>query len=145
MPTKRIPSTARRLQLERPARNTAERTYRQRVGEAAENIAVGFLGSQGLEILKRNFRRRFGELDIIARRGDVLIVAEVRTRASNRYGGAAASVDIRKQRRLIRTASQFLQQHRNLAHLRVRFDVITVSDIDNKNPRIDWIQHAFLA
>ena len=144
MSVKRTPSTARRSRPKRAARDTTERTYRQRIGQAAEDIAVEFLGSQGLEILKRNFRRRRGELDVIARRADVLIVAEVRTRASNRYGGAAASVDIRKQRRLIRTASQFLQQHKNLAHLRVRFDVIAVSDMDSKNPRIDWIQHAFL-
>jgi len=123
---------------------TGRRTYQQRIGEAAEDIAVKFLLAQGLEILERNFRRRLGELDVVARDGDVLVIAEVRTRATNRYGGAAASVDFRKQRRLIRATAQLLQHRRDLAHLGVRFDVIAVSEIACERPRVEWIQHAFL-
>jgi putative endonuclease len=83
-------------------------------------------------------------LDIVARDGDVLVIAEVRTRASNRYGGAAASVDPRKQQRIIRAASQLLQQRKDLARLRVRFDVIAVLEMDRETERVEWIQHAFL-
>lgn len=117
----------------------------QRVGQRAEDLAVEFLRARGLEILERNYRRRLGELDVIAREqdGDVLVIAEVRTRADNAYGGAAASVGVRKQRRLIRAASQLLQQRKDLARMRVRFDVIVVSDIAAEHPRIEWIQHAF--
>ncbi len=75
----------------------------------------------------------------------VLVVAEVRTRASNAYGGAAASVTPAKQRRIVRAASQLLQQRRELARLPVRFDVIVVSDPDSAQPRIEWIRHAFEA
>jgi putative endonuclease len=111
---------------------------RQRIGAAAEDAAVEFLRSQGLEILLRNFRLRLGELDIVARNGSTLIIAEVRARSSDRYGGAAASVDFRKQVKLRRAASLLLQQRRDLAALRVRFDVVAVT------PRgIEWIQHAF--
>jgi putative endonuclease len=123
---------------------TGRRTQRQLIGQAAENIAADFLRAKGLEILERNYLRRLGELDIVARHGDVLVIAEVRTRSSDRYGGAAASVDARKQQRIIRAASQLLQQRRDLARLRVRFDVITVSEMDREPPRIEWIQHAFL-
>ena len=123
---------------------TGRRTQRQLIGQAAENIAAGFLRAKGLEILERNFLRRLGDLDIVARDGDILVIAEVRTRASNRYGGAAASVDARKQQRIIRAASQLLQQRKDLARLRVRFDVIAVSNMDGEQPRIEWIQHAFL-
>ena len=123
---------------------TGRRTQKQRLGQAAENIAADFLRAQGLEILERNYLRRVGELDIVARDRDVLVIAEVRTRSSDRYGGAAASVDPRKQQRLIRTASQLLQQRRELAQLRVRFDVVVVSDIDAGRGRVDWIHHAFL-
>jgi putative endonuclease len=119
-------------------------TRRQRVGQAAEDIAADFLQANGLEILERNYRRRLGELDLIARERDVLVIAEVRTRASNAYGGAAASVGIGKQRRLIRAASQLLQQRKDLARMRVRFDVIVVSDMSSESPHVDWIQHAFL-
>ena len=123
---------------------TGRRTQKQLIGQAAENIAADFLRAKGLEILERNYLRRLGELDILARDGDVLVIAEVRTRASDRYGGAAASVDPRKQQRIIRAASQLLQQRRDLARLRVRFDVIAVLDMDRETPRVEWIRHAFL-
>ena len=124
---------------------SGRRTTKQLIGTAAENIAVEFLRAQGLEILERNYLRRLGELDIVARDpGGVLVIAEVRARASERFGGAAASVDFRKQRRLIRAAHQFLQQRRALARLPVRFDVVCVSDVAAEHPRVDWIRQAFL-
>jgi putative endonuclease len=123
---------------------TGRRTPKQLIGQRAENIAAAFLRAQGLEILERNYLRRLGELDIVAREGDVLVIAEVRTRATNRYGGAAASVDSRKQQRLIRVTSQLLQQRKDLSRLRVRFDVLAVLDMGREMPRVDWIRHAFL-
>ena len=96
---------------------TGRRTQKQLIGQRAENIAADFLRDQGLEILERNYLRRVGELDIVARDRDVLVIAEVRTRGTDRYGGAAASVDPRKQQRLIRATSQLLQQRRDLSHL----------------------------
>jgi len=118
-------------------------TRRQQSGRRAEELAAEFLRAAGCEILERNYRRRLGELDIIARCAGVLVIAEVRTRASNAYGGAAASVTPAKQRRIVRAASQLLQQRRELARLPVRFDVIVVSDPDAAQPRIEWIRHAF--
>ena len=134
---KRRPSGASR-------KPTGRRTAKQVAGAAAEDIAAAFLLAKGLEILERNYLRRLGELDIVARDGDVLVIAEVRTRATERYGGAAASVNARKQLRIIRAASQLLQQRRDLAHLRVRFDVIAVSEMGSERPKVDWILHAFL-
>jgi len=118
-------------------------TLRQQIGQTAEDIAVDFLRAQGLEILQRNYRRRRGELDVIAREGDVLAIVEVRTRSSRKYGGAAVSVDGRKQRRIVQAATQLLQQHKALARMRVRFDVIVVSDMGGQRPSIEWIRHAF--
>lgn len=120
-------------------------TQRQRAGQRAEELAADFLNTQGWEILGRNFRRRLGELDLIARRDGVLVIAEVRTRADARYGSAAASVDRRKQQRIVRAAQQLLQQRRDLARLPVRFDVITVTDPEGANPLVEWIRHAFEA
>jgi putative endonuclease len=111
---------------------------RQQIGRAAEDAAAAFLESQGLLILLRNFRRRAGELDIVARDNDTLIIVEVRTRSSNAYGSAAASVDFRKQAKLRRAAALLLQQRKDLASLRVRFDVVAMSPMD-----IEWIKHAF--
>jgi putative endonuclease len=116
---------------------------RQQIGQAAEDAAVAFLESQGLAVLLRNFRRRAGELDVVARERDTLVIVEVRTRSSNAFGGAAASVDVHKQRRLLRAAEQLLQQRKELARLHVRFDVIIVHQPASKNPRSEWIKHAF--
>jgi putative endonuclease len=75
----------------------------------------------------------------------VLVIAEVRTRSSNAYGGAAASIDGPKRRRIVRAAQQLLQQRKDLAALRVRFDVVIVSEPLTASPRVEWIQHAFEA
>ena len=120
-------------------------TFRQRLGSQAEAAAATYLRAQGALILLRNYRCRCGELDIVAQLGnDELAIIEVRTRSSDTHGGAAASVDAGKRQRLIRAASRLLQQRKDLARRRVRFDVIVVS-----NPwgaaRIEWIKHAFSA
>ena len=148
------PSRPRELEpvaRQRPARSssrrpTGRRTAKQLIGMAAEKLAADFLRAQGLEVVERNYLRRLGELDIVALdpHGGVLVIAEVRARASDRFGGAAASVDFRKQQRLVRAASQLLQQRRDLARLPVRFDVICVSNVGSERPRIDWIRQAFL-
>jgi putative endonuclease len=111
---------------------------RRETGSRAETTACAFLESQGFTIVTRNFLRRVGELDIVARDGDLLIIVEVRTRASDRYGGAAASIGRGKQRRIAATAGLLLQRHPDLRRCRVRFDVIVVRD-----GRIEWLKHAF--
>lgn len=120
-------------------------TWRRRLGNQAEDAAASFLQAQGALILLRNYRCRCGELDIVARVGDgELAIVEVRTRSSEAYGGAAASVDARKRQRLIRAASRLLQQRKDLARLRARFDVIVVSDPCG-DAQVEWIKHAFSA
>jgi putative endonuclease len=121
-------------------------TWRQRLGNRAEDAAASYLRAQGALILLRNYRCRCGELDIVARLDESeLAIVEVRTRSSQAYGGAAASVDAVKRQRLIRTASRLLQQRKDLARLRVRFDVVVVSDPLGEAPQIEWIKHAFSA
>jgi putative endonuclease len=113
---------------------------RRQTGALAENSAAAFLESQGFDIIARNFLRRVGELDVVARAGELLVIAEVRTRADERFGGAAASISHAKQRRIIATAALFLDHHPQLRHCRVRFDVIVVRD-----GKIEWLRHAFQA
>jgi putative endonuclease len=120
-------------------------TSRQVSGQRAEELAAQFLRAQGLEILQRNYRRRLGELDIVARGSDVLVVAEVRSRASDAFGGAAASVGWRKRARITRAAQALLQHHPEIARLPVRFDVVLVNDPLGPAPRIEWLRDAFEA
>ena len=115
------------------------------LGRSAEDIAADFLAQQGLTVLLRNYRRRGGELDLIAQDGDVLVVAEVRTRSTDEFGGAAASVDGWKQHKIVRATTQLLQQRKELARLRVRFDVLVVRGADGEHPTVEWLRHAFEA
>src|SRR5256885_10509556 len=96
-------------------------TARQQSGRRAEELAAEFLRARGFEILQRNYLRRLGELDLVARGAGVLVIAEVRTRASSAYGGAAASVHPRKQQRIPRAPSAPPQQPAGLAHVPGRF------------------------
>jgi putative endonuclease len=118
---------------------------RAALGKSAEDIAVGFLERNGLVVLMRNYKRKAGELDVVAREADVLVVVEVRTRSTEHFGGAAASVDGWKQHKIIRATTQLLQQRKDLAQLRVRFDVIVVHGPRDEDPKVEWIKHAFEA
>ena len=120
-------------------------TSAQILGARAEQLALQYLQDRGLTIVERNFRRRLGEIDLVALDNGVLVIAEVRTRSSNAFGGAAASIDGRKQRRIIRAATQLLQQHREYAALPVRFDVLIVTALQSAAPQVQWLRHAFAA
>ena len=115
------------------------------LGRSAEDLAADFLAEQGLTVLLRNYRRRGGELDLIAQDGDVLVVAEVRTRSTDEFGGAAASVDGWKQHKIVRATTQLLQHRKEFARLRVRFDVLVVRGADGEHPTVEWLRHAFEA
>jgi putative endonuclease len=118
---------------------------RRALGARAESAAADDLAAQGAQLLYRNYRRRLGELDLVALHRDTLLVVEVRTRSSSAYGGAAASVDGLKRRRIVRAAQQLLQQRKDLARLPVRFDVAVVSELSAAKPRVEWIRGAFEA
>lgn len=109
-------------------------------GEAAEEFAARYLAAQGLAILARNYRTRLGEVDIVAREGAVLVFLEVRLRSWAAWGGAAASVDARKQRRIVAAARHFLSRLR--AEPPCRFDVLT---LDGPAGSPAWIRGAFEA
>lgn len=135
----------------RPARprSAGTRTARAPIdraglGRRAEDLVAESLQARGARVLLRNFRRRGGELDLVARDGRDLVIVEVRMRSSDDYGGAAASVDRGKQRRIVLATRLLLQQHRALATLPLRFDVAVVHP-DAPAWRIEWIRHAFEA
>lgn len=119
-----------------------EISARQQRGMRGEDDAAQYLRDQGLLVLARNIHCRTGEIDLIATDRMSLIFIEVRVRSSRRFGGAAASVNTGKQRRLIRTAQYFLPRlcSRYFAGRLppCRFDVISI-----ENDRLTWIKHAF--
>lgn len=122
-----------------PPSRAAARTPKQRVGDAAEEAAARHLAAAGCGILARNARWRDGEVDLVARERDLLVFVEVRMRGNARFGGAAASVDAGKQKRIARAAQHWLFANYGERWPACRFDVITVDG----NGTIEWIRDAF--
>jgi putative endonuclease len=108
-------------------------------GAAAEDLALRHLQGKGLKTVARNWRCRGGELDLVMREGETLVVAEVRKRSSESFGGAAASVDARKRERIIQSTQRFLLEHPEFEDAPVRFDVVAL----DRSDRIEWIKAAF--
>ena len=95
-------------------------------GRAAEDHALATLQNAGLRLLQRNFRCRFGEIDLIMRDGNVLVFVEVRHRSSARFGSAAESVTYRKLQRLLAAARIYLGPHPQLGDCPMRFDLFAL-------------------
>ncbi len=113
-------------------------------GVGYERQAAEWLTTQGLTIIERNFRARTGEIDLIALDGRALVFIEVRYRSNPRFAGAAASVDRRKQRKLLRTAQCYLQRRPRLARRPCRFDVIAFEPAESDaRPSPRWLRGAF--
>jgi putative endonuclease len=114
------------------------------LGRRAEDQALAYLESRGLHLLLRNHRCRGGEIDLVLREGEVLVLVEVRSRSSRDYGGAAASIGPRKQRRLILAARHLLRTRPELARLRARFDVVAIDAGETPGTTtLEWIRDAF--
>lgn len=107
-------------------------------GESAEEKAHRYLLDQGLKPVTRNFRCRHGELDLLMKDGEALVVVEVRYRQSTKYGGALESITRQKQSRIIAATQYYLTRHKTTCP--IRFDVVAIAADD----RVDWIKNAFL-
>lgn len=108
-------------------------------GSDAEEIAVSYLQRQHLLLIAQNYRCRFGEIDLIMRDGTTLVFIEVRMRANEMFGGAAASITPAKQAKLLRTARHYLSGLNNEPPC--RFDALLLSGINGQ--KIEWIKNAF--
>lgn len=116
---------------------------RQSLGKTGEDLACRELQRRGYAILARRYRSRFGEIDIVARHGGVVVFIEVKARAGREFGGAAAAITGWKQRRLAKMALDFLARRR-LVDQPCRFDVVTVEFADGR-PCVEVYPHAFMA
>ncbi|MFY2763331.1 YraN family protein [Arenimonas sp. MALMAid1274] len=118
------------------------RPDRRQLGAAAEALACATLEHAGLVTLARNVNYRFGELDLVMRDGDTLVFVEVRYRSSDRFGGAAGSVDHGKRRRMVLAARAWLSRQREFTDAPCRFDVVTAQGAEGML-QARWLRNAF--
>lgn len=109
------------------------------LGRYGEDLAARFLDGEGIVVLQRNWRCRDGEIDIIARDGDTLVICEVKTRSSLAFGHPAEAITARKLRRLRGLAASWLIAH-GVHAPRVRIDVVSVLMAPVGEPRIDHLR-----
>lgn len=117
---------------------------KQSLGQFGEEQAARYLRRRFYTILERNFRCRFGEIDLIAKRGDYLVFAEVKLRRDASHGEAREFVTPHKQQRILAAAQHWLSVHETA--LQPRFDVIEVyAPSGEAGPiRINHIENAFM-
>ena len=115
---------------------------RRQVGDAGEDAVADWYRAAGFAVVARNWRVREGEIDVIARRGGVLVFCEVKTRRSDAYGTPAEAVTARKQARLRKLALQWLGAHGERVE-QLRFDVASVRPDGRGAWIVDVLEGAF--
>ena len=111
---------------------------KRQTGGLYEAKAAAWLEEQGLVIVARNFRCRFGEIDLIARHQDYLVFVEVKYRKSAAAGHPAEAVTFAKQKTICKVAEYYCMMHDVEADQAVRYDVVGICGVD-----IDWYPNAF--
>ena len=106
-------------------------------GQEAEDAALDYLRNQGLSEITRNYRCRFGEIDLIMRDDETVVFVEVRKRSSPRFGGAAESIDTRKKKKLLAAARHYIAAEGAIPDC--RFDAVLL----NGDNCIEWVRDAF--
>jgi putative endonuclease len=118
---------------------------RRQRGAASELLAAAYLQTRGLVVVAQNLRCKAGELDLVCLDRDVLAIVEVRQRGRLDFGGPLASVDRRKQHRIIRAARFLMPRQPQWRSHAMRFDVVGVEGLPDSSYRIVWVKDAFRA
>ena len=113
-----------------------------RAGVSGEKAAKKFLKKQGLKFLAANFRSPRGEIDLIFRHGDCLVLTEVKTRSSEEWTRPAAAVDAERRRRLSQCGLDYLQLLKN-PKVKIRFDIVEVLMTGGKVREIRHLPNTF--
>ena len=117
---------------------------RKDFGARGEHYAAKHLERQGFKIIERNYTCPLGELDLVARKGPLLVFCEVKTRSTAKMGPPELAVNHGKQRKIVRLAKYYIKNNR-LENLQCRFDVVTVQWGEGKKPEVRHIPAAFLS
>lgn len=113
--------------------------HNQRVGKWGEEVAAEYLTARGYEIVARNARTPYGEIDIIAKHGGVIIFVEVKTRTSNKMGLPEESITARKRQHMVSAAEHYAAEHEIDAW---QIDVISIEGKPGSTPKITYFENA---
>lgn len=110
------------------------------IGQSAEQIAADYLTEKGLLVVGRNYRNRFGEIDIIAKDGKDFVIVEVKSKRTSSFGKPYEMITKKKKRKLVATSKNYLvSEGIDIEKINWRIDVISV---DYKKGEIEWIKNA---
>lgn len=115
---------------------------RQVLGKLGEDLACRELERRGYAIVARRYRRRGGEIDIIARDGETMVFVEVKAREDHAFGGGADAITAFKRQRLALVARDYLMRHHHRSDCPCRFDVVSIQ-FDTGRPVVELFQNAF--
>jgi putative endonuclease len=118
-----------------------KKNLRKQIGNSGELRAQEYLKSKGYQILSTNFRNRFGEIDIICSKNDIIVFVEVKTFLTGNVELLQKVLNSQKQKRIVETAKYFLLNHRKYNNNLIRFDVVVI-DMPELPP-VYHIENAF--
>lgn len=119
------------------------KSLNKNIGKYCENLAKIYLKNNNYFILDINFRNKLGEIDIICKKNNTLIIVEVKGRYSNNFGYPVEAITLRKQLSLIKLAKSYITFN-HIYNVNVQFDVIEVFlNHENNNYKINHIKDAF--
>jgi len=113
--------------------------HNQRIGKWGEQIAADYLAQRGYEIIARNIRTPYGEIDIIAKQSDITIFVEVKTRTSNTMGLPEESINARKREHMLAAADHYAAEN-EIDHWQI--DVIAIEGKPESTPKITHFENA---
>jgi len=113
--------------------------HNQQVGQWGEQVAVEYLVSREVEVIGRNVRTPYGEIDIVAKQGDTVLFVEVKTRTSNKMGLPEESITVRKREHMIACAEHYAAEH-EIDHWQI--DVISIEGKPGTEPVMTYFERA---
>ena len=119
-----------------------KKDHRKILGEKGEKIAEKFLKKNGFKIIEKNYKNKYGEIDIIAMDGDYLVFIEVKTKSCADFSEPETWVDFKKQNQLIKLANFYLSE-KDITDVNCRFDVIGITLGKDNKEKIVHIENAF--
>lgn len=117
---------------------------RQKAGNYGEELAVKFLKQKGFEIVEQNYRFGHGEIDIVAKENNTLVIVEVKYRNNLEFGPPELAITKTKQKQVRYIAEMYVnQKEKTMEFENVRIDVIAILKLPNHEPQINHIVNAF--